>query len=193
VAEELAREVDRPREDVLTLEAEYGSIQLLYNGGAEIGDHIMSFADLPGATPQEMLVLANVATWLWVGGTADDAAVMAERSLGGGRAVQVAGADSIAVMQAAWVLSYAERHELAEATLAVMHAEARATGSVFALTSTSALNALVAYRRGNVLRAEAEARNGMVVPGLPPLPTRYCTRCCASLCSSRGSSTRPTR
>ncbi len=91
VGDELARTVERPREIVLTLEAEHGSIQLLYDAGADCGNRIMGFADLPGETDAELLVLSNVATWLWLGGTAEQAAGYAERSLGGGRAVAAAG------------------------------------------------------------------------------------------------------
>lgn len=165
---ELSRTVERPREVLLTLEAEHGSIQLLHDAGPACGRRIMGFADLPGETDAELLVLSNVATWLWLGGTADEAAGYAERSLGGGRAVAAAGSDSIAVLQAAWVLGYAERHDLAAATIAATAQDAARTGSVFGLTASCTMAAMLAYRAGDVAHAEAEARRGLSVPGIPP-------------------------
>lgn len=168
VETELRRPGGRSRQDTLTLEAELGSIRLLYDITPELGAHVMSFADLPGETTAELLVLANVAAWQWTAGTAADTAMYAERSLGGGRAVQAAGSDSIAILQAAWVLSYAEAPALAQRTIDATVQDARRTGSVFGLTSSATMNALLAYRNGDLARAEAEARKGMAVPGLPP-------------------------
>jgi len=165
---ELQRDVDRPREETLTLIAEHGSVQLLHEADAECGRRVMQLADLPGETLGEMLALSNVATWNWLHGTAREGAAYAARSLGGGRAVEAAGADSIAILQAAWTLSYAEQHDLAARTIAATMADARRTGSVFGITSSATMAAMIAFRRGDMVTAEAEGRRGMGVPGIPP-------------------------
>ena len=152
----------------LRLEAELGSIVMLNGATPEIGERVSQFRDLPGDTIPELLVLMNVAVWHYMSGTSQDTARYALRSLGGGRAVESVGAESIALLQAIWVLSYAEHHEPAHETLDATLADAHRTGSVFGLTATHTMRALVAYRQGDMVRVEAEARTGLDIPGLPP-------------------------
>ncbi len=166
--QELSRPVSRPRDTRLLLEAELGSIYLLHRATPENGRRIMSFAGLPGATVAELLVLTNVAAWHWLAGTADEGLEYAERALGDGRAVAAAGADSIAILQGAWTATYADGHAIAQTTIDATLADARRTGSVFGLTTSGAMAALIAFRRGDIVGAESEARVAMAVPGLPP-------------------------
>lgn len=166
--DELARPVDLPREDRLTLEAELGSIHLLHQGTPEHGRRILAFADLPGDTVAEMLALTNVAAWYWLQGTAEQVSTVGRRALGQGRAVAAAGSDSIAILQAAWTGCYADDFVTAQDTIAATLADARRTGSVFGLTCSSAMASIIAYRRGDIALAETSARDGMTVPGLPP-------------------------
>ncbi len=166
--DELARPVDLPREERLTLEAELGSIHLLHEGTPENGRRIMAFAELPGETVAEMLALTNVAAWHWLEGTAGQVSTVARRALGQGRAVAAAGSDSIAILQAAWTGCYADDFDTAQDTIEATLADARRTGSVFGLTCSSAMASLIAFRRGDVALAETAARDGMAVPGLPP-------------------------
>ncbi len=166
--DELARPVELPREARLTLEAELGSIHLLHQATADNGRRILTFADLPGETPAEMLTLTNVAAWHWLAGTAEQVSTMARRALGQGRAVAAAGSDSIAILQAAWTTSYADDLVTAQETIDATMADARRTGSVFGLTCSNAMASMIAYRRGDIALAETTAREGMAVPGLPP-------------------------
>jgi DNA-binding CsgD family transcriptional regulator len=172
---ELADPGEATRDQVLLMEAEFGSVRLLHGATPELGDRIARFADLPGHTIPELLVLTNVAVWHWLKDDAEQCARVAERSLGEGRAVEATGGDSIAVLQATWVLSYAERHELAERTLRECLASAQRTGSIFGLTAAHTMLSLVAYRRGEIQRCEAEVRSALELPGLPPFvhPTAH--------------------
>ncbi len=166
--EVLADPGEATRDQILLMEAELGSIRLLGDAGPELVERIERFADLPGDTIPELLVLTNVAVVHWLQGEADTCARLAEKSLGGGRAVAATGGDSIAVLQAAWVLTYAERHELASRTTDECAAYAQRTGSIFSLAVSHGLRAIIAYRRGELPRCEAEARGAVDLPGLPP-------------------------
>ena len=175
---ELADAHDATREQILLLEAERGAIRMLHRADPEFehsGRLVKRFAHLPGETIAEMLVLTQVAAWHWLHGTAEEAAAVAERSLGSGRAVEAVGGDSIAVLQAVYVLSFAERHDLVRTTVAAALEAARRTGSIFALSGWQAMLALDSYRRGDIVHAEAEARSGIGIPELPPLyrPTMH--------------------
>ncbi|MEJ7787396.1 MAG: AAA family ATPase, partial [Solirubrobacteraceae bacterium] len=166
--DELAAPGDATRDQILLMEAEFGSIRLLHGASPELARRIERFAKVPGDTIPELLLLTNAASMHWLHGDADACASLAERSLGEGRAVAATGGDSIAVLQALWVLTYAERHELATRTVEDCIAEARRTGSVFGLTASHGLAAIIAYRKGELQRCEAEARSALELPGIPP-------------------------
>jgi DNA-binding CsgD family transcriptional regulator len=168
VEEELADPRGATRDQILLMEAELGSIRLLGDASPALVERIERFADLPGDTIPELLVLTNVATTHWLNGDADTCARVAEKSLGGGRAVAATGGDSIAVLQAAWILTYAERHELASQTTDECAAYGQRTGSIFSVAVAHGLRAIIAHRRGDLPRCEAEARGAVELPGLPP-------------------------
>ncbi len=157
------------REAVMRLEAELASVGLLNPPTvAFAAERLERFVELRGDTPAELLQIANLASWKWLAGTAEEVRVFAERALRDRQLLKAEGSDSIPVYEAVWVLAYADRHDLALDLLKDAQADARARGSVFGFTASCAMLALVALRRGAVAEAEAEARNGVALPGLPP-------------------------
>ena len=66
------------------------------------------------------------------------------------------------------MLSYAEQHELAAEAITATAQDASRTGSVFGLTASCTMAAMLAYRVGELAKAESEARRGLAVPGIPP-------------------------
>ncbi|MBE2318620.1 AAA family ATPase [Solirubrobacter sp. CPCC 204708] len=171
---ELARGAADP-EDVWRMEAALSSIGLL--NPATVGranGRLARFEQLEGATPGEGLQLANVACWKWAAGTAAETVEHGRRALADARAQAADALDSIPIYEALWVLTYADAHELALEVLEDTLADARARGSVFGVSTSCALRALIAWQRGDVTAAEQEARTAAVLPGLsafvrPPL------------------------
>ena len=162
-------------EDVWRMEAALSSIGLLNPmtvGRANA--RLARFETLAGDTPGELLQLANVACWKWAAGTAAETVEHGRRALAAARVQAADAADSIPIYEALWVLTYADAHELALSVLDDTLADARARGSVFGISTSCALRALIAWQRGDVTRAEQEARTAAVLPGLsgfvrPPL------------------------
>jgi DNA-binding CsgD family transcriptional regulator len=156
-------------EDVWRMEAALSSIGLL--NPATVGranERLARFATLAGDTPGEGLQLANVACWKWAAGTAAETVELGRRALADARAHAADALDSIPVYEALWVLCYADAHELALSVLDDTLADARARGSVFGISTSCALRALIAWQRGDVTTAEQEARTAAVLPGLSP-------------------------
>ena len=162
-------------EDVWRMEAALSSIGLL--SPATVGranGRLQRFEALAGDTPGEGLQLANVACWKWAVGTAAETIEHGRRALMNARAQAADELDSIPIYEALWVLCYAEAHELALSVLDDTLADARARGSVFGISTSCALRALIAWQRGDVTATEQEARTATVLPGLsgfvrPPL------------------------
>jgi DNA-binding CsgD family transcriptional regulator len=176
----LEREIERATgvadpEEVWRMEAALSSIGLL--NPATVGRanaRLARFQTLAGQTPGEGLQLANVACWKWAAGTAAETVEHGRRALSDARAQAADALDSIPIYEALWVLCYAEAHELALTVLDDTLADARARASVFGVSTSCALRALIAWQRGDVTGAEQEARSGAVLPGLsafvrPPL------------------------
>lgn len=162
-------------EDVWRMEAALSSIGLLnpVTVGRANG-RLARFETLRGETPGELLQIANVACWKWAAGTAAETVEHGRRALAAARVQAADAADSIPIYEALWVLTYADAHELALSVLDDTLADARARGSVFGISTSCALRALIAWQRGDVTRAEQEARTAAVLPGLsdfvrPPL------------------------
>lgn len=162
-------------EDVWRMEAALSSIGLL--NPVTVGRanaRLARFETLKGDTPGELLQLANVACWKWAAGTAAETVEHGRRALAAARVQAADAADSIPIYEALWVLTYADAHELALSVLDDTLADAHARGSVFGISTSCALRALIAYQRGDVTLAEQEARTAAVLPGLsdfvrPPL------------------------
>jgi DNA-binding CsgD family transcriptional regulator len=115
-----------------------------------------------------------VACWKWASGTAEETIEFGRRALADARAHAADAADSIPIYEALWVLCYADAHELALSVLDDTLADARARGSIFGISTSCALRAIIAMQRGDVATAESEARTAVVLPGLsdfvrPPL------------------------
>lgn len=148
------------------LEAELGSISTLYLPGDD--KRIDWLEEVPGETPAERLLMSNQSVLRWLDGSAEETATLDEGSLGGGRLLEMEGSDSIVIYQSAWVLAYADRNEMAMAVTDATLADARARGSVFGLTTSFAMRAVIGWRRGDVRAVEAEARTGIEIAAPPP-------------------------
>lgn len=162
-------------EDVWRMEAALSSIGLL--NPVTVGRanaRLARFETLRGETPGELLQIANVACWKWAAGTAAETVEHGRRALAAARVQAADAADSIPIYEALWVLTYADAHDVALSVLDDTLADARARGSVFGISTSCALRALIAWQRGDVTRAEQEARTAAELPGLsgfvrPPL------------------------
>ena len=157
------------------MEAALASIGLLSPATVtRANERLARFETLAGSTPGELLQVANVACWKWAAGTAAETVEHGRRALAAARAQAADASDSIPIYEALWVLCYADAHELALSVLDDTLADARARGSVFGISTSCALRALIALQRGDVTAAEQEARTAAVLPGLsgfvrPPL------------------------
>jgi DNA-binding CsgD family transcriptional regulator len=157
-------------DEIVRLAAEYGSVGILQPPLIERDKaRLEKLMDLADPTPAQLLHLSNLSTWHWLDGTAADTIRTATASLGDGRLLASEGADSFPIYQSAYVLSFADEHDLAWETLEGTLADARARGSVFGFTSSSAVRAIVCWHRGDVAACEAEARNGVALGALPPI------------------------
>ena len=108
--------------------------------------------------PGGRLLLASLATQRALdGGTAAEAAELAELALGGGRLLREQTADSMAVFQAAWQFTAAERLEAAGVAIEAALADARARGSVVGFALGSLFRSYLELARGRVPAAEADA------------------------------------
>jgi DNA-binding CsgD family transcriptional regulator len=152
---------EQDREAGLRLEAQLSGIARLVGGDASraFGSRALRFASLAGDTPAERLLLANVSQAVATSGvSAPEAAGLAERALGGGALIEDEGPEEPAVYLAIFVLIVADRFDTADRLLDRAVSDARARGSMLGLAIASTMRAQSAYRRGDVPRAEAEAR-----------------------------------
>ncbi|UJA19913.1 AAA family ATPase [Thermoleophilia bacterium SCSIO 60948] len=152
------------REALTRLKAEHGSIGMLHPPTATRAVARLR-AETPTddreRSPADLLMLCNLAASMWQEGTASEVSALARRALAGGRLLASEGCDSFPVHQAVWILAYADDLEPADETLELAVEDARRRGSVFGFAMASGLRALVAWRRGQVRVAEAEARAGI--------------------------------
>jgi DNA-binding CsgD family transcriptional regulator len=129
-----------------------------------------------GHAPADRLLLANLAHWTLMdartpgrfedlarqartsGPPAEVACRVAERAIADGRLLREEGSDSQIFYLAPVTLSLADRTERAEYWLERALVDARRRGSVLGYGIASAVQADVAYRRGDLTRAEAHAR-----------------------------------
>jgi DNA-binding CsgD family transcriptional regulator len=141
--------------------AEHGAIGLLHPETHERAR--LRLADPPpdGTARSELLALAVLATARANDGVAEEAAELAERALADNLLLETEGSDSLAFYVAVYVLIMADHHESAAAHLREAHSMARRSGSAFAFASTSAMRAVLAWRRGESGAAVAEARAGL--------------------------------
>ncbi|MDQ3728653.1 MAG: AAA family ATPase [Actinomycetota bacterium] len=166
----LAELEGRDSESVVRLQVEHATVGLVHPPTAPRAVRRLEGLERgEAATPADLLRICNLAAWKWIDdGTAEEVAGLAEQALAGGRLVASEGCESIPVYEAAWTLTYADRHELATETLSATLAEARRRGSVFGFITSCAVRAIVATQQGDMRAVEAEARNGIELGLVPP-------------------------
>lgn len=166
---------DANPESLMRVEAELASIGLLHPSTvSKASARLAPFEELSGTTPAELLQLANVACWKWAQGTAEETVHFGRRSLADARIQAAEATDAMPIYEALWALAHTDELQLAGTVLDETLADARDRGSVFGISTSCALLALIAVRRGDTATAEAEARTGAGLPGLsdfvrPPL------------------------
>jgi DNA-binding CsgD family transcriptional regulator len=109
-------------------------------------------------TPAAQAALAELAAARWLDGRIVEGADLAERALAGGTLLAAEGAGSLVVNHALRVLVDADREAQALPVADQALEAARRQGSVLGVVSMLGLRALSAWRRGDVLGAEARAR-----------------------------------
>lgn len=151
------------RELELRLEAELTAIAALEPETAPIAaERLAARTDLEGKTPAERLLLANVARHLATSGAGSQAATdAASRALGAGAFVAEETADAPSLYHALFVVIAADRFDEAEAILDLAVQDAQRRGSLFGFSCASNFQAMCAFRRGDVARAEASARTSI--------------------------------
>jgi DNA-binding CsgD family transcriptional regulator/RecA/RadA recombinase len=157
--------------------------QLLAGAGLKLStrplqvDRLTSVYARPlGDEPADRLLLANLAGWTLIdgrtpgrfadlarhagapGSPTEVACRVAERALAGGRLLREEGSDSQLFYVAVCTLCFGGRLERAEYWLDQALEDARQRGSVLGYGLAEASEAAVAYRRGDLARAEAHAR-----------------------------------
>lgn len=182
---DLADEDDELR---VPLETELYSLGLTYpSTAAATAARIDALVPPAGRTHTERLVLCGIATrGTFVGRDAARLADLGLRASAGLRLVQDASADRMAVYQALYALLLADRvDELAE-LLELLLADARARGSALALGAALGCRQGARYWAGRIADAEADGRQALAVPGLPPFPVPYISSVLALALMDRG-------
>jgi ATP/maltotriose-dependent transcriptional regulator MalT len=128
--------------------------------------------DLPGETPVERVTLAALTCDRLLRGaaTGPQCADLAARALAGDRMFVEQGPESVPAGLAALMLILTDRFAAAERTLAAAEAHARETHSRAGVLRARVLSAHLAYARGRLPRAEAdatEALDGVRDMGIP--------------------------
>jgi DNA-binding CsgD family transcriptional regulator len=118
-------------------------------------DQLEQHAGLAGDDPAQLAVLAELAAKRWLEGRIEEAAVLAERALAGGRLLAAEGPASVAFNHAVAVLVDGDRFERATGPLAAALAAAREQGSLLGIAHMTALQAVAAWRRGALFEVEA--------------------------------------
>ena len=154
---------DDDPELALELSAELSGIALLLPGSAgRVMEPLTRFADAPGDTAPERLLLANLSHWLAAsGGSAERCADLAARGLAGGRLLAETRAESPAFYHAVFVLIAADRFGEAGEVLDAALDDARRQGSLIAFATASTIRSLLAYRVGRLVESEADARGAI--------------------------------
>jgi DNA-binding CsgD family transcriptional regulator len=148
------------RELELRLEAVLVAIAAVEPATAPVADRrLAARTDIEGETPAERLLLANLAGHLATSGAGCEAAVdAASRALGGGALVAEETADAPSIYHALFALLAADRFDKAEEVLALAIEDAQRRGSLFGFAMASNFQTMCTFRRGDVMRTEAEAR-----------------------------------
>lgn len=160
---------DRDRELTLSLEATAMMVGFLTEGdsGREtMAERAARFGDLRGETPGEAVLLAGLARYeMDRGAPADVVAALAERASGCPGTLVGAGPNWTWLLNCAIALIQTERLDFAQRLLEDAVARARELGSATGFGIASANLAGVALRRGDLRRAEADARAALASGG----------------------------
>ena len=153
------------RERQLMLEAELCTLALSSEipGARERLARVSS--GLRGESPAERVLLGLHANDAANAGTmgASEAARLVSAALGDGFMLQELGPDSPTYVQMVGALQWMDELDLAERELAAASVEARRRGAAFGLAMASSMIGIIAWKRGQLPRAEAEARAGVEV------------------------------
>jgi len=127
---------------------------------------------LTGDSAAERLLLANLSTQVALdGGSAADAARLAELAAAGGTLVHEQTADAMAAYQTVWVLCGAGRLTVAEAVLDAADLDVTRRGSVSGFVLSTLFRSYIEFTRGNLSVAEASVATAYEVCG--SLPDQY--------------------
>ncbi|WP_445148053.1 helix-turn-helix transcriptional regulator [Baekduia sp. Peel2402] len=156
-------------EGTVRLEAEFGSVGLLnFDLMPEARTRLLALRDQMGTDPGgEPLLLANFAVLAWLDGTAAETAAVARAALAEGRLLAESGTDTIAFLQAIWVLLGSDELDEARRWCAAGLAQARERGSAFGFQACCVLASMTAYRAGDLRESEAHARTGIDLAEAP--------------------------
>ncbi len=126
-------------------------------------DRLEQYADVPGQSPAELAVLAELAGSRWLDGSIGEAAALAERALANGLLLVAEGPVSVAFNHCVHILLDADRYDLALPALESGIALASAQGSVLGLGSLICLRSVTGWRRGEVDSAETAALDALAL------------------------------
>lgn len=164
---------DDANEERFTLEAELLTASTFDDGLArQAADRIESLLPrVGGRTPAERVLLAGAAFHRLAAGTGTGAAVadLSRRAIVDFLIVEEQSAESLYCALAAACLVFTDRHELAEALLDEMSANARRSGAPTAFAWVSTMRARFEHVRGHPAAAEAHGRSALEL--FPPTLT----------------------
>ncbi len=126
------------------------------------GERLAAYGDRRGDSPEERMLLALLAQWCF--GAADDAAGVAElvqRALGDGAFLRSGAGDVLAWGQALHAAVFADGLEVVETELAQARASLLPRGAPVDFAAVAFIEALAAWRVGDVARCELEAASGL--------------------------------
>ncbi len=118
-----------------------------------------------------LLHLANIAAREWFDGDSATCVELCQRAMQNDKLVESEGMESIMVYEVAWVLTWADRQDLARHITSRLLEQAIEQGSVFGHATARALGAMGAFSEGRMSPLEAEARAGAELSE-PPAFTR---------------------
>jgi DNA-binding CsgD family transcriptional regulator len=121
---------------------------------------LREYADLPGRSPGERMVLAVSAfASAQMGEPAEKTVELCRRALAGGRLLEQQTSSSLLVHEVAWALMFAGADDEAERLLGDALADARRRGAVPGFALAGFGRAWLALRRGDLASARAEAES----------------------------------
>ncbi len=148
---------------------------------AAVCDRLAAAIDEPaGSGPADRLQLISLALReVRSVGSAERTIALCRRALDGGALLAHEGADSTALYQMAYHLTFADAYDEASATMTAALAAAQARGSTWGMAAACGTRAWIAYRAGDLPGAEADARRPFAAASLPALAQAFVRSCLA--------------